>query len=76
MTRAFVIIRKKKHYQEYFPQWEQGIVAPKLTFKALVDELHYHLRVYIKKNYSFPKIMIFLVFNIVQRILYSYAFFL
>ena len=55
-------------------EWEEGIVAPKITIRALKDELHFYLRIYLKKGYNIQKIISFLFLYLVQRLLYSYSY--
>ncbi len=57
-------------------EWEAGIIAPRLTPRALANELHYHFRRYLDKGYFLLKIAPFLFLNLVQRILYTYGFFI
>ena len=55
-------------------EWEEGIVAPKITIRALKDELHFYLRIYLKKGYDIRRIISFLFLYLVQRLLYSYSY--
>ena len=56
--------------------WEESIIAPKLTLKSFVDELHYFLRLYLIKNKNIWKILLFLMLNGAQRIFYTLGTFL
>ncbi len=56
-------------------EWEAGIIAPRLTLRALANELHYHFRRYLEKDYLMFKIAPFLFLNLIQRLLYTYGFF-
>lgn len=72
MTNSLIkmkMIKKESNLIVY--EWEKGISAPKLTLSELANELHFHLRVYIRKKYGLTKIIVFLFFNLIQRILYT-----
>jgi len=55
-----------------YKSWKESIIAPKLTLKNFVGELHYYFRFYlIKKKVS--DFLLFLFLNAVQRIFYSFG---
>ena len=69
MTKSYFInnLSLKNRYNN----WEEGIIAPRFTLKNLADELHYYLRIYIRKKKPFLKILAFLFLNVIQRVLYT-----
>jgi len=71
MTRIWFKYHTQKNKAQ---EWEKGIVAPKLTIRALKDELHFYLRIYLKKGYNSRKITFFMFLYLAQRLLYSYGY--
>ena len=59
--------------QDSYNEWEESIIAPKLTIKSFADELHYYLRLYLIKNKNVRKILLYLMLNGVQRIFYTFG---
>ena len=74
VTKSYIIITIND--ENLYQSWEESLVAPKFTIKNLVDELHYYIRIYIKKKKTYLKIFQFLFLNIVQRILYTLGTFI
>ncbi len=74
MTKSYIIFNNKK--ENLYNSWEESIIAPKFTIKNFAEELHYYLRIYIRKNKPLSKILIFLFLNATQRILYTFGMFL
>ncbi len=56
-----------------YNSWEQSILAPKFNLKNFADELHYYLRLYLRKRKPILKIVIFLFLNATQRIFYTFG---
>lgn len=69
MTKAF--INTKKIPKINYNKWEQTIIAPKLTLRNFSDEMHYYFRIYLQDGKRFPKIILFLFLNVIQRIFYT-----
>lgn len=73
MTKSYLIYQLN---QNQYESWEKSIIAPKFNLKNFVGELHYYIRIYIKKEIPFLKSLMFLFLNITQRMLYTYGTFL
>jgi len=71
MTKSYIAFKDKKG--NFYNSWEESIIAPKFTIKNFADELHYYLRIYIRKNKPLSKILMFLFLNATQRILYTFG---
>ena len=69
MTKSYLVTEAVNG--ELFNSWEQSIVAPKFTLRNFTGELHYYLRIYLRKKKSFSKIIMFLFLNAIQRIFYT-----
>jgi len=69
MTKSYII--NKSFAKGSYNNWEAGIIAPKFTMKNFADELHYYLRIYLRKKKPFLKILAFIFLNAFQRILYT-----
>ena len=74
MTKSYIMLNNKK--ENIHNSWEESLIAPKFTIKNFTDELHYYLRIYIRKNKPLSKILMFLFLNATQRILYTFGMFL
>jgi len=74
LTHAW--IRISASGPDYGEEWEESIVAPPLTIHGIANELHFHVRRYLQAGYSWRIIVVFLFFNLVQRLLYAYGFFI
>ena len=74
MTKSYIVINDKKG--NVYNSWEESLIAPKFTIKNFADELHYYLRIYLRKNKPLSKILIFLFLDATQRILYTIGTFL
>jgi len=74
MTKSYIVINDKKG--NVYNSWEESLIAPKFTIKNFADELHYYLRIYLRKNKPLSKILFFLFLNATQRILYTFGMFL
>ena len=74
LTCSWII--EKQSSANRVAEWEAGIIAPPLTIRSLADELHFHFRRYLEKEYSLAKVIPFLFLNLVQRFLYTYGFFI
>jgi hypothetical protein len=70
MTHSFLL----KKASDALNEWNEGIIAPKLTLGELKDELHFHLRKYLHKGYRKRKIIVFMFFYCIQRILYTASY--
>ena len=69
MTKSYLVIEAVNG--KLFNPWEQSIIAPKFTLRNFTGELHYYLRIYLRKKKSFIKIIMFLFLNAIQRIFYT-----
>ncbi len=74
MTKSYITPKEKEG--NIYSSWEESLIAPKFTIKNFADELHYYLRIYIRKNKPLSKILMFLFLNATQRILYTFGMFL
>ena len=74
MTKSYITIKEKKEI--LYNSWEENLITPKFTIKNFADELHYYLRIYLRKNMPVFKITFFLFLNATQRILYTFGTFL
>ncbi len=74
MTKSYFAFKNK--IVNTYDSWEESLIAPKFTIKNFADELHYYLRIYLRKNKPVSKILIFLFLNATQRILYTIGTFL
>ena len=70
MTKSYVKIEINNENRIY-NSWEESVIAPKFTLKNFADELHYYLRIYLRKQKSLWKNLIFLFLNAIQRIFYT-----
>ncbi len=70
---GFVNVKLDRKTDLIYNSWEQSIIAPKFTLNNFADELHYYLRVYLRKRKPILKILMFLFLNAIQRIFYTFG---
>jgi len=54
MTKSYIVFKDKKG--NFYNSWEESLITPKFTIKNFADELHYYLRIYLRKNKPLSKI--------------------
>ncbi len=69
MTKSY--IKTGLSLETTYNSWEESIIAPKFTLKNFADELHYYLRINLRKQKSLWKNLTFLFLNAIQRIFYT-----
>lgn len=69
MTKSY--IKTGLSLETIYGSWEESIIAPKFTLKNFADELHYYLRINLRKQKSLWKNLTFLFLNAIQRIFYT-----
>lgn len=74
MTKSYLYSFETKN--QIYKNWEIELIAPRLTIKNFAHEMHYYIRIYIKQEKPFLKLVKFLFLNAVQRIFYTIGAFL